>query len=241
MNILITGASRGIGRAIALEFAKQLSRSKIIITYNRNYKKALEVGIEIEKNSNNIAIPFKLDVTNRNETKELIAWFTKGYGPIDVLINNAGITMDRTLKKMTDEEWDKVIDVNLTGVFNVTRAVLPFMKEGGCIINITSVIGIVGNFGQTNYAASKAGVIAFTKSLAKELARKQIRVNAVAAGFVNTDMMAGIPEEYKKLILDKILLKRFAEPEEIARLVIWLAIQGTYCTAQTYIIDGGLI
>ena len=241
MNVFITGASRGIGKAIALEFAKYpYIGCTILITYNKNREKALQVKEEIEKLRVKCIVQ-QLDISDRARVNEVISLFTLSYGSFDVVINNAGITKDRTLKKMSDEEWDRVIAVNLTGVFNVTKAVLPYMNEGGCIINITSVVGIMGAFGQTNYAASKAGVIAFTKSLAKELARKKIRVNCVAAGFVKTDMTANIPEKYRKQIEEKILLKRFAEPEEIAKFVYWLAVDGTYCTNQVYVVDGGLL
>ncbi|GAJ06229.1 unnamed protein product, partial [marine sediment metagenome] len=137
-------------------------------------------------------------------------------------------------------EWDNVIQVNLTGVFNVTREVIKYMKNDGSVVSISSIIGMVGAFGQTNYAASKAGVMAFSKSLAKEVAKRNIRVNAIAAGFVNTDMTANIPERYRTIILNKIPLGRFAEPKEIAEFVVWLAVNGTYCTGQTYVIDGGL-
>lgn len=241
LNVFITGASRGIGKAIALVFAREYPylECTILITYNKNREKALKVKEEIEELRAECVVQ-QLDVSDRARVKKVINAFALNYGGFDVVINNAGITKDRTLKKMSDEEWDRVIDVNLTGIFNVTRAVVPYMTEGGCIINITSVVGIMGAFGQTNYAASKAGVIAFSKSVAKELARKKIRVNCIAAGFVKTDMTAKIPEKYRRQIEERILLKRFAEPDEIAKFVYWLATDGTYCTNQVYIVDGGL-
>jgi len=141
---------------------------------------------------------------------------------------------------MSDEEWDDVIDTNLTGIFNVTKALLPYMNNNGMIINITSVIGIIGGFGQVNYAASKAGVIGFTKALAKELAPRNIRVNAVACGFVDTDMTSNIPESIKSKILERIPLGRFAEPKEIASFIYWLINNGSYVTGSIFTIDGGL-
>jgi len=240
MNILITGASRGLGRAIALALANEITDSMFFITYRTNKQKAKQVAEEI-RNRHNRCISLQLDVTDRERLKEVVAIIISSYEKIDVLINNAGINMDRTLKKMSDEQWDKVIEVNLTGVANVTRAFLPYINDGGCIINISSIIGITGNFGQTNYAASKAGVIALSKSLAKEVARNKIRVNVIAAGFMETDMTAAIPEKIRRTIEEKILLKRFAKPEEVASFIAWLVLKGTYCTGQVYIIDGGLL
>jgi len=242
MNIIITGASGGLGRAIASEFSIAFELAKtldniFLLTYNSNYENVKTIA-EVLAQKNEVFIS-QLDLTQRDNISQTINEFTKKCGDIDILINNAGIISDRTLKNMSDEEWDKVINTNLTGLFNITRAVIPQMKEEGCIINISSVIGITGNFGQANYAASKAGIIGFSKSLAKELAYKKIRVNVVAPGFMETDMTAKIPENIKQQIKGKILLGRFAKPSEVASFIVWLAIEGTYCTGQVYVIDGG--
>ena len=239
MNIVVTGASRGIGRAIALELASSNRNNNFLLTFNTNQSEVEKVrdNIWLSNNNPNIA---QLDVSNRDRAKEVVEWFVKRCGNIDILINNAGITRDRTLKNMTDEEWDSVINTNLTGIYNMTKAVLPFMNKDGCIINITSIIGIVGGFGQVNYAASKAGVIGFTKSLAKEVAKNGIRINAIACGYVDTDMTKNIPEEYKKKIIESIPLKRFACPEEIARTVRFICLEGSYITGSVIVVDGGL-
>jgi NAD(P)-dependent dehydrogenase (short-subunit alcohol dehydrogenase family) len=182
----------------------------------------------------------KMDITNRFEINNVAQLMMRQGIKLDVIINNAGIVKDRTLRNMKYEEWDEVISTNLTGIFNVTKAFLPLLNDDGHIINITSIIGIKGGFGQTNYAASKAGVIGFTKSLALELASKKIKVNAVACGFTNTDMTESIPMEIRKEIERKIPLRRFAESSEIACFVKWLIEEGTYCTGSTFTIDGGL-
>jgi NAD(P)-dependent dehydrogenase (short-subunit alcohol dehydrogenase family) len=242
INIFITGASRGIGKAITLAFADatQIEKSTFFITYNKNQKEAFDLNNYLVHIGHHV-IPIKLDVTDRTRIEEVVKYLSEEYElKIDVLVNNAGITQDRTLRKMSNEEWDNVINVNLTGMFNVTKALLPFMNDGGSIINITSIIGIMGAFGQANYAASKAGVIGFTKALAKEVAKNNIRVNAIACGFVDTDMTKTIPDDIKKQIMDKILLKRFARPEEIASFVVFLAMKGTFCTGQVYVVDGGM-
>jgi 3-oxoacyl-[acyl-carrier protein] reductase len=239
MNIFITGASRGIGKAIALKFGSLNTPQTFYITFNKNRQEAYDVANELVRYGHSVN-PIELDVTNRIRIKEVVDYLISQNIKIDVLINNAGITQDRSLKKMSDDEWDAVIAVNLTGIFNVTKALLPLMNDDASIINITSIIGIMGNFGQVNYAASKAGVIGFTKALAKEVARNRIRVNAIACGFVDTDMTKAIPEDIRKQIIEKTLLKRFAKPEEIAEFVLFLVTKGTFCTGQVYIVDGGM-
>ena len=233
---LITGGSRGIGRACAIEFAK--AGCNIAITYAGNEEKAKETLKELEK-YNVTAKAYKFDISNRAETAEKIAEIHADFGTIDVLVNNAGITRDNLIIRMSDEEWESVINTNLTGVFNVTKPVSKIMmkQRQGAIVNMTSIVGVMGNAGQSNYSAAKAGLIGFTKSLAKELASRNIRVNAVAPGFVQTDMTKGLDTEK---VIEHIPLKRLGEAEDIAKTVKFLALDGTYITAQVLGVDGGL-
>ena len=244
MNILITGASRGIGRAIVFELSKSNKTNECYTfysLYNKNMDAMREVHIQIIKDKN-ISFPFQANVADRKAVISAIEYFKKeSTFKVDVLINNAGILRDRTLKKMTDEEWDECIGVNLTGIYNVTKAVLPYMNQGGRIINITSMSGITGNFGQTNYASAKAGVIGFTKSLAKELGRNNIRVNVVVVGLCETDMSKSIPEVAIQSFVDRMPLKRMSKPEEIARLVRYIAFEDTYCTGAIFDASGGIL
>ena len=231
MIVFIVGGSKGIGEAIVKEFCKSTGNT-IYFSYNEHKEEAEKIR-EYISHSGNIPKMLHLDVTDRKEIKDI-----KFDEKIDYLINNFGIVRDRTLSKMTDEEWDDVINTNLTGVFNVTKAFLPYINDGGCIINMGSIIGVTGNFGQCNYAASKAGVIAFTKSLAKELAKRNIRVNSISPSFVNTDMTQRLsPEQYTKVI-DRMPFKRIITTEEIAKFVVFLAKDATCCTGENYIIGG---
>lgn len=240
MNILITGASRGLGRAIALEFAKSPFTNFFLI-YNQDHIKMRELTIDLQRKYCNV-YPYQLDIKDRNKCK-YTAFKIKEFNSdfeIDTIINNAGIIKDRTFAKMTDDEWDNVINVNLNGTYNITKAFLPYFNpKGGNIINIGSVIGTLGNFGQTNYSASKAGLIGFTKSLAKELAPKNIRVNMVSPSIVETDIFNKLTVEQRQALIDRTLLKRFAKPKEIAKFVVFLVKKGTYCTGQNYLVDGG--
>ena len=233
---LITGGSRGIGRACAIEFAK--AGCNVAITYAGNEEKAKETLKELEQ-YNITAKAYKFDISNREETAEKIAEIHTDFGTIDVLVNNAGITRDNLIIRMSDEEWESVINTNLTGVFNVTKPVSKIMmkQRQRAIVNMTCIVGIMGNAGQSNYSAAKAGLIGFTKSLAKELASRNIRVNAVAPGFVQTDMTKGLDSEK---VIEHIPLKRLGEPEDIAKTVKFLALDGTYITAQVLGVDGGL-
>ncbi|MAG91458.1 3-oxoacyl-[acyl-carrier-protein] reductase [Candidatus Woesearchaeota archaeon] len=234
---LITGASRGIGKSIAIELAK--NNIDIIINYNRDEKEAEEVVKEIKKlGVGGEAI--KADVSSFDDCTAMFGAVKKKYGNLDILVNNAGALSDKTLKNMTKEQWDFVIKINLTGVFNVTKNALPLVNGGGRIINISSIVGLTGNFGQTNYAASKAGIIGFTKSLAKELGKRKITVNAVAPGFIDTQMTKSVPFIRKKIIMAMIPLGRAGLPEDIANLVGFLASdKASYITGEVICVDGG--
>ncbi|WP_372590288.1 beta-ketoacyl-ACP reductase [Fervidobacterium pennivorans subsp. carthaginiensis] len=230
---IITGAGSGIGRAAAELFAKE---GAIVIACDVN---------ETSYENPNIHF-YKLDVTDRNRIAEVVKDVVEKFGKIDVLVNNAGITRDALIQNMTEEDWDKVINVNLKGVFNMTQAVVPYMLEAGkgSIINTSSVVGVYGNIGQTNYAATKAGVIGMTKTWAKEFARKgaQIRVNAVAPGFIKTPMTEKVPEKILTMMAERAALKRLGEPIEVAYVYLFLASdESSYITGQVIGVDGGLI
>lgn len=237
---LITGGSRGIGKEIALALAKE--GNNIAISYGNNAESAMKVVNEI-KSFGVEAIAVKADVSVSEDVTNLVKTVEEGLGTIDILVNNAGITKDNLLIKMTEADWDSVMEVNLKGVFLCTKAVSRSMmkKRYGKIINITSVVGITGNAGQGNYSASKAGVIGFTKSMAKELASRGIRVNAVAPGFIETDMTDVLKEELKEEMLKMIPLSTMGKPSDIANLVVFLASEKSdYITGQIIKIDGGM-
>ncbi len=235
---MITGASKGIGKAIALEFAK--NNASVIINYNKDKEGAdlIEQGI---KGIGKKAVAIKADVSNFNEVTAMIEQIKKDFGRIDILVNNAGITMDRTLKNMTQDEWNKVINVNLTSVYNVTKQALPLIQKNGRIINISSIAGLTGNFGQCNYAASKAGIIGFTKSLSKELGKLSITVNAIAPGLIQSEMTNKIPFFRKRIMTAMIPLKRMGTVEEVANCALFLASEkSSYITGEVISINGGL-
>jgi acetoacetyl-CoA reductase len=236
---LVTGSSRGIGRAIATELAK--CGANVVINYLEHQGQAFDLSQELQALGHGIEV-LQGDVSDREQAANLIATVIERFGQIDVLANNAGITRDRTLSKISFEEWDRVIEVNLTGAFNYTKLVVPHMisSGGGSIINIASVIAQTGAIGQTNYAAAKAGIVGLTKSCALELARYGIRVNAVCPGFVDTDMVRAIPPEIREGIQQRIPLGRFGKPEEIARCVRFLATEAEYITGQCINVNGGL-
>lgn len=235
---LVTGASRGIGKAIALELAK--NKANVIVNYNSNQAEAEKVAKEARSYGVR-AIAIKADVSSFDEVSIMSEQIKKEFSKIDILVNNAGIVRDRSLKKMSLEEWHSVIDTNLNSIFYVTREILPLLKDGGRIINISSIVGQYGNFGQTNYAAAKAGIIGFTKSLAKELGKKKITVNAIAPGFVKTTITKDMPFFRRKLINHMIPLKEEAEAEDIANVAVFLASEKSrYITGAVINVDGGL-
>ncbi len=234
---LITGGSRGIGKACAIELAK--AGCDIAIIYAGNEEAAKQTTEELSK-LNVKAKAYKVDVKNFKEAEAAIEEIHKDFERIDILVNNAGITRDNLILRMSEEEWNAVIDTNLTGVFNITKPVVKIMMKQriGSIINMSSVAGVYGNAGQANYSSAKAGLIGFTKSLAKELASRNIRVNAIAPGFIKTDMTKNLDGEK---IAEHIPLKRLGEPEDIAKTVKFLAIDTDYITAQVIGVDGGLV
>jgi 3-oxoacyl-[acyl-carrier protein] reductase len=238
---LVTGASRGIGRAIALELARQ--GAKVAVNYAGSEAKANEVVEEI-KNMGQEAFAIQADVSNAKDVDQMVKAVLERFERIDILVNNAGITRDNLLMRMKEEEWDDVINTNLKGVFNCTKAVTrPMMKQRyGRIVNIASIVGVSGNPGQANYVAAKAGVIGLTKTAARELASRNITVNAVAPGFITTDMTDRLSEELKAEMLKQIPLARFGEPEDVAKVVSFLVSDAaSYMTGQTLHVDGGMV
>jgi len=237
---IVTGGSRGIGRALVLMLAQE--GADVAFTYAKSIQDAESLDSEIKKMGRQ-ALALQMDVADFDKAKELVEKVKEGLGRLDILVNNAGIIRDKALMMMTKEDWREVIDTNLNGTFNVTRnAIVTFLKQkSGSIVNITSVSGVAGMSRQTNYAASKAGIIGFTKSLAKEVAPYNIRVNAVAPGFIETDMISGLKEEFKEGLKKKIPLSRLGRVEDVAAAVKFLLSDAAnFITGQTIIVDGGL-
>ncbi|MDR0981869.1 MAG: 3-oxoacyl-[acyl-carrier-protein] reductase [Culturomica sp.] len=237
---LITGASRGIGKAVAIAFAKEGANIAFTdLRYDENAQKT-------EKELQDLGVKAKMYASNAADfaaTATTVEEVAKDFGSIDVLVNNAGITKDTLLLRMTEEQWDAVINVNLKSVFNFTKSVAPIMlkQKSGSIVSMSSVVGVSGNAGQSNYSASKAGIIGFTKSIAKELGSRNIRVNAVAPGFIITDMTGQLPEEVRKEWAAKIPLKRGGTPEDIADVCLFLASDmSRYVTGQVVHVCGGM-
>ncbi len=239
---LVTGGSAGIGKAIALKFAQQGAKVNIIAKNSERGELACQ---EILQAVPTASVEFwSTDVSNTEQVKNIIDQISQKYGVIDILVNNAGITRDQLLMKMSEDDWDDVLNVNAKSCFNTSRAVVRGMMKArkGKIINVTSVVGLTGNAGQGNYAASKAAIVGFTKSLAKELGPRNIAVNCIAPGFINTDMTAKMPENWKEAQIQMIPLGRAGQPEEIANGALFLASGlGDYVTGQVLVIDGGMV
>jgi 3-oxoacyl-[acyl-carrier protein] reductase len=237
---LVTGGARGIGQAIAFVFAQE---GAIVVIGDVNMEDAQKTCLDIEAMGRK-ALPIQLDVTDYAKVEEGINKILDKFAKVDILVNNAGITKDNLLLRMSQAEWDAVLNVNLKGTFNCIKAVSrPMIKQrSGRIINIASIIGIIGNAGQANYSASKAGIIALTKSAAKELASRNINVNAVAPGFIQTDMTAKLPEDLKQKMKEAIPLNKFGSPDDVAAVCLFLALQDSnYITGQTIVVDGGMV
>lgn len=238
---VVTGASRGIGAEIAKTLAKE--GAKVVVNYSGSEAKAQEVVAEIEALGSE-AIAVRADVSNSEDVKAMMDETIAKFGKIDFLVNNAGITRDNLLMRMKEDEWDDVMNINLKGVFVCTKAVTRQMmrQRSGKIVNVASIVGVAGNPGQANYVAAKAGVIGLTKTTAQELASRNILVNAVAPGFITTDMTDALPEDVKEGMLQMIPLKRLGEPEHVAKTVAFLlSDDANYITGQTIHIDGGMV
>jgi 3-oxoacyl-[acyl-carrier protein] reductase len=237
---VVTGAGRGIGRAVAIAYAKMGAN---VVCVSRTQENSTKVATEIEALGQK-SWAFAVDVSDTSAVESSAKNILEATGKVDILVNNAGVTRDNLLMRMSEEEWDTVLNTNLKGAFNFTKAFTrPFMKQrSGRIINIASVIGLIGNAGQSNYAASKAALIGFTKSIAKELAPRGVTANAIAPGFIETDMTAVLDEKVRDAIIDRIPMTRFGSPEDIANTAIFLALESTdYMTGQVLTIDGGMV
>lgn len=238
---LITGASRGIGREVAIEMAK--AGADIVINYIGDKALAEEVQAQVQALGRK-ALILEADVSNLQAIEKMLEQAVAEFSRIDILVNNAGITKDNLLARMKEEDWDAVLNINLKGIFNCTKSTLKYMmkQKYGRIVNVSSVVGVMGNAGQANYAASKAGAIGFTKSVAKEVASRNITVNAVAPGFIETDMTAKLPEKVKEEMSNSIPAKKFGLPADVAKAIIFLASDNaSYITGQTLHIDGGMV
>lgn len=238
---VVTGAGRGIGRAIALKLSKL--GASVVINYRSSIKEAQELIDEIKSNGGN-AEAVQGDVSSLEDAEKVVKFAVEKFGRLDILVNNAGITKDTLLLRMKEEDFDKVLEVNLKGVFNCTKHASAIMlkQKSGRIINISSVIGLIGNAGQANYAAAKAGIIGFTKSIAKELGGKGITVNAIAPGFISTDMTEVLSDKVKEKLLESVPLRKLGSPEDVANLAGFLASDNaSYITGQVINVDGGMV
>ena len=237
---IITGGVRGIGKAIAVEFCK--NGADVVISYRSNEEAAKQAATELEQYGTKV-ITVKGDITDPNHGEELAKITKDTFGKIDILVNNAGITKDGLMMRMSAADFKSVVDTNLNGTFYCTKAVTPIMikQKSGTIINLSSIVGVKGNPGQVNYSASKAGIIGLTLSAAKELGRRNIRVNAIAPGFIDTEMTKVLTEEQKSKMLEAISLGRLGKPEDIGKTAVFLASEGgEYITGQVITVDGGM-
>ncbi len=237
---LVTGGSRGIGKAICEKLGEM--GHFVVVNYSSSEDKAKEV-VEGIKEKGGSALAVKADVSDPEQVKEMVSFVEKKVGPVDILVNNAGITKDNILARMKDEQWREVLETNLTGAYLVTKAVIRGMmkKRWGRIVNISSVVALTGNQGQSNYCAAKAGLIGFTKALAKELGTRNITVNAVCPGYIETDMTQSLPDEMKRAMVERTALKRAGVPEDVAHVVGFLCSEeASYITGQVIVVDGGL-
>jgi len=237
---LVTGSSRGIGRGIAMELAEH--GASVAVNYRSSHDEAVEVVGEIEAAGGD-AIAVQADVAHLDEVEEMRAEIHDAFGPVDVLVNNAGITIDRKMENLTKEDWDRVIEVNLGGVFNCTKTFWNDVVDAreGRVINISSVVGQQGNYGQANYATTKSGLFGFTRTIALELAETGSTANCVAPGFVKTDMLEDVPERVQEHIVERIPLSRFAEVEDITGIVRFVASEeSSYMTGQILAVNGGM-
>ena len=238
---VVTGSSRGIGSAIALAMAE--AGADVIINYYSGEEEAQKMVEKVEAKGVK-SKAYQADVSNADDVKKFIKAVKKDFGKIDIMVNNAGITRDTLLMRMKEKDWDRVLDVNLKSVFLCTKAVSRIMmkQRSGKIINISSVVGLIGNPGQANYTAAKAGVVGFTKTIARELGSRNVNVNAIAPGFIESDMTESLPEKVKEEMLNSIPLDRFGKPEDVADLALFLASdKSDYITGQVLNVDGGMV
>jgi 3-oxoacyl-[acyl-carrier protein] reductase len=238
---LVTGAGRGIGRAIALKLGA--AGAKVVVNYNASQSAAEEV-VEVITSAGGEARLYQADVSKSEEVDAMINALTKEWGAVDILVNNAGITRDNLMMRMSSDEWDAVIDTNLRSVYYCTKAVLRTMLRNrwGRIISVSSVVGLTGNAGQANYAAAKAGIIGFTKSIAREVGSRNITANAIAPGFIETDITASLPAEVKEAMLQSIPMGHYGQPDDVANIALFLASDlASYVTGQVINADGGMV
>src|SRR6266852_6487169 len=238
--VVVTGAGRGIGRAIAEELGH--GGARVVVNYSKSKEAAEDLVARLQQNGSPEAVAIQADVSDAAQAANLIEETMKRFGRIDVLVNNAGINIDRSMKNLTPQDWDKVIQSDLNSYFYTVKAALPYFmqQKSGKIINISSLNGQTGSFGQANYSAAKAGIVGFTKTAALEMARFNVTVNAIAPGFIATEMFEAIPEKPKEAILARIPLSRAGTPQEVARAVRYLIVDGDYYTGASFNMNGGL-